>query len=40
MLVERTEGESTTRWTDVPGQAFGYTIRYATLKGAVIERDV
>lgn len=27
------------QWTDVPGEAFGYRIRYATVKGAVLEKD-
>ncbi len=39
VLVEKAGSDDATRWVDVPGQAFGYTVRYATLKGAVIEKD-
>ncbi len=37
-LVEsNASGES--EWVDVPGDAYGYTVRYVTLKGAVLEKD-
>ncbi len=27
------------QWVDVPGEAFGYRVRYATVRGAVLEKD-
>lgn len=29
----------TSQWTDVPGKAFNYDVRYVTLRGAVLEKD-
>lgn len=37
-LVEsNSSGES--EWVDVPGTAYGYSVRYVTLRGAVLEKD-
>jgi hypothetical protein len=38
VLVD-SNAEGRAEWVDVPGKAFGYTVRYATMKGAVLEKD-
>lgn len=31
--------EETSKWIDVPGEAFGYQVRYVTIKGAILEKE-
>jgi len=37
LVEENSSGES--EWVDVPGAAYGYRVRYVTLRGAVLEKD-
>jgi hypothetical protein len=38
VLVE-SNSLSQSQWVDVPGEAFGYQVKYATVRGAVLEKD-